>query len=505
MSQTPRLSPELLRLIFQYLCPHCCGELEWPHWPESDELLVAHQQDSLALFHLCLVSRQFRDIAEEILYHQFNPYYTKRSDRLWGRRLEPFLRTIATRPDLARSVKAAFIRPPLFRSLDVWLSRDAFGHCARAFGTSIPELWEKRKKNYPERPVSNSDRIIRQFFTGVGRHTGDIRNSMPFLVAPELITMLVALLPNLCHLKFEDYADFISTATASALGLTKLTLKTLDMSLPSGGRLTQWEPDEAKRPLTSLIHYVPDLETLITYHHHFLPESQNLKTLCIRAKGRANLIGVQRLLPYWTGQLSAFSFTDISEQGFGVDEKGLIKHFDNERFRPYLKSLHLDVRYQVHPGHTLDMRGMPSFKPFTHLETLFIATYSLYNTQLSTELDHQSLVSILPSSIISLTLVEHDKPTPPERLREGLLGLAKAKPTLFEQLKKIRCDSKQVYNDHLKDAFEGVGVDFGFHEFPRRCWSYSRQPLPMQIPHLLDSRSYPYLRRQRELADEGVF
>lgn len=77
------------------------------------------------------------------------------------------------------------------------------------------------------------------------------------------------------------------------------------------------------------------------------------------------------------------------------------------------------------------------------LETLFLTTRSIYNMN-STSLDDQSLVSIVPPSITSLTLVNHDKPIPPERLREGLLGLANTKITHFKQLKQIRCDSKEA-------------------------------------------------------------
>jgi hypothetical protein len=119
------------------------------------------------------------------------------------------------------------------------------------------------------------------------------------------------------------------------------------------------------------------------------------------------------------------------------------------------------------------MKPMPSFKVFAKLKTLFLTTYSIYNTS-SASLDDQSLVSILPSSIMLLTLVDHDMPAPPERLREGLLGLASAKPTLCRQLEQIRCDSKEASDDSVRGTFERVGVDFSYKELPRGDWSYKR-------------------------------
>lgn len=121
---------------------------------------------------------------------------------------------------------------------------------------------------------------------------------------------------------------------------------------------------------------------------------------------------------------------------------------------------------------------MPNFKVFTKLETLFLTTRSIYNMN-SASLDDQSPVSIWPPSITSLTLVDHDEPTPPERLQEGLLGLANAKITLFKQLKQIICDSKEACNDHVRGTFERVGVDFSYQEFSRASWSHTREPLPI--------------------------
>ncbi|KAJ0137582.1 Uncharacterized protein HZ326_19429 [Fusarium oxysporum f. sp. albedinis] len=104
-----KLSPEILRCMFAYFCPHCCNEYQCPFGapPELNRV-----QDNTTLYNLCLVSRYFRPFAQEILHHSFDPYYTSwDAPNPWERRLEPFLQTIASRPDLARSVKQCVHQP----------------------------------------------------------------------------------------------------------------------------------------------------------------------------------------------------------------------------------------------------------------------------------------------------------------------------------------------------------------------------------------------------------
>ncbi|KAH6873917.1 hypothetical protein B0T10DRAFT_588421 [Thelonectria olida] len=469
-SSRSRLSLELLRLIFAYFCPHCRGHLESPHWAEPRELQTACQQDARTLFNLCLVSQQFRDAAQEIMYHEFNPCHVRDqslspSSNPWERRLEPFLQTIASRPDLARSVKGAFLRAPLLESLDFSHSRHAFEQCAHALGTSAFNLWKQREHG-PQAGISiNYYRTNRAFLVG-GLKPDRIRPDVCVsIVASELLTMLVALLPNLHHLKVEEEAEDrwrfdISRETVNSLRLARLPLKTL----------------ETDRPLNWLLNLVPDLETLVIHHTGaFWRDLPSLKTLRLMDGGTINLLAIHRSLSECTGHLSSFSYRGASE-----DEWDIVQLLDQESFRSTLETISLDLRVRMSPGHTPYMKPMPSFKAFTRLETLFLTTYSIYDRS-SASLDDQSLVGILPLSITFLTLVDHDRPTPPERLREGLLGLANAKPTLFMQLKEIRCDSKEACDDYLRDMFERVGVDFRYQEFPRSGWSYHREPLPVAV------------------------
>lgn len=188
------------------------------------------------------------------MYHEFDPWYVRsQSPNAWERRVEPFLRTIASRPDLARSVKAAFLGIPVFEGLDFFHSRDVFEQCVHALGTSAFNLWKQREHIFP--PMSTLIyRTYRAFFVK-GLDPGDLapRVYIP-IVASELLAMLVALLPNLRHLRVMEngvqspWGFDISMATISSLGLTRLPLKTLEID----------------RPLQTLLEIVPDLDTLVT-------------------------------------------------------------------------------------------------------------------------------------------------------------------------------------------------------------------------------------------------
>jgi hypothetical protein len=74
------------------------------------------------------------------------------------------------------------------------------------------------------------------------------------IITCEVLTMLIALLPNLCHLRVEEnslktlWRIDISTATVNSLRLTARSLKTLEID----------------RPLSSLRTLAPNLETLVT-------------------------------------------------------------------------------------------------------------------------------------------------------------------------------------------------------------------------------------------------
>ncbi|KAL7949803.1 hypothetical protein V8C42DRAFT_311965 [Trichoderma barbatum] len=121
------LSNEVLEQIFGDFCLHCRADCQLPAPTDAYFRGTEQQCDSpswyalerQALFSLCLVSRQFRDIAQSVLYHEFTLGYGdswKSIAYRWDRRLTSFMRTVARRPDLARRIKRALIHHYLIKT-----------------------------------------------------------------------------------------------------------------------------------------------------------------------------------------------------------------------------------------------------------------------------------------------------------------------------------------------------------------------------------------------------
>ena len=92
------LPTEIITNICTLLCSHCYEVIEQNDGPPDFDQ-PTHQPDQDALLSLCLTSSRLRDIAQTTLYHRVY-LETFRVDRLVS-----LLRTILSRPDLARSVE----------------------------------------------------------------------------------------------------------------------------------------------------------------------------------------------------------------------------------------------------------------------------------------------------------------------------------------------------------------------------------------------------------------
>jgi hypothetical protein len=113
------LPQEVFTLIVSQLCLHCHERERGRIIPytylerECDfnkpELSTWYYLNRLALYNLCLVSRQCRSIAEPILYHEFPPFWafypSPSAYPDWADRLAMFLRTVGL-----DSAKAAYVR-----------------------------------------------------------------------------------------------------------------------------------------------------------------------------------------------------------------------------------------------------------------------------------------------------------------------------------------------------------------------------------------------------------
>ncbi|KAK7211334.1 hypothetical protein V2G26_018512 [Clonostachys chloroleuca] len=442
-----RLSPELLRMIFAWFCPHCCGSFDWKNWADrgDDE---QHEHGVRSLVDLCLVSVAFRNAAQEILYHSFDSRYpTKSPSRL---RLELFLRSIAGQPDLARSVKAVSLDQSSFENLDFFASRDAFDDCAHALGTSALDIWKQAEHVY--RAQAQHPGCEAFFVRDADPGSWAQHPPFPFL-ADELLTMLVALL--LSYLKVDSFIEDLdpSRATSNAIGLTRLPLKTLDTNLR----------------FESLLGLSPDVETLVCrsrlqyrLSRDSLPSLQSL----VFDGSSVDHRDVQHLLSACTGHLSHFSY-----RGPNATAEEIVRVLSTERLHATLQSIHIDCRLRNFIDRN---RVMPNFRPFLNLRTLFLSIFLMHP---DADSDSHALVSMLPASIESLTLMGNDVGLTYDYtqskftrcLRNKLLGLAEAKATAsgFEHLSRVRCDAPQVYTRYVRGRFRRVGVDFVYQEFPR--------------------------------------
>ncbi|CAG7559081.1 unnamed protein product [Fusarium equiseti] len=209
-----------------YFCSHCYEEYQLPYGP----LLGAEKaQDSGTLYNLCLVSRSWRDVAQQVLYHSFHPDYPpprkrilKSAENPWKLRLEPFLRTIAARPDLACSIQTVILRDLVIYGLDFYESRRAFDECARALGTSSREIY------YKGHHASAPSAIREAFFLGTPISILPDASTLASEIAGELLSALVAFLSQLKQLSIEEeylwggWKYNLSPTTLDALGVTSI-------------------------------------------------------------------------------------------------------------------------------------------------------------------------------------------------------------------------------------------------------------------------------------------
>ncbi|CAH0022224.1 unnamed protein product [Clonostachys rhizophaga] len=441
-----RLSPELLRMIFAWFCPHCRGKFEWENWAD-DDVSEERGQDICSLVNLCLVSVAFRNAAQEVLYHSFDTHYLSMSrSRL---RLEQFLRSIAARPDLARSVKAVSLHPDSIARLDFFASRDAFDHCAHALGTSALDLWRQTELVYRANPQTQHPGCEAFFVRDADPGSWAQGPSIPF-VASQLLTMLVALLPNLSYLKVDSNTDQLdlSRATSTAIGLTRLPLKSLDTILR----------------FESLLKLSPDIETLVCRSRSRLSWNSlpSVRSLVV-ASSSVDSLDIHDLLSVCTGDLSNFSY-----RGTNATAEQIVRVLSTERLHATLQSIHIDCRLV---NFIVRNRVMPNFTPFLNLRTLFLSIFLMHP---DADSDSQALVSMLPASIESLTLVGNDAGLTFDYnqakfircLRNKLVGLAEAKANAsgFKHLSRVRCDASQVCTRYVRSRFKRVGVDFMYQE-----------------------------------------
>lgn len=448
------LPPEVLRLIISQFCAHCCGEYEQPFEVHFSV------QDTTALYNLCLVSRRLRNVSQEIMFHYFGARSI--SSRLvgngWKWQLGPFLRTVAARPDLARSVKVASLHWLLFCRMDFDESKNIFDKCAKSLGTSAFSVFlgSRSDQDSPTNKIRESFLLRGPVPKGVGQE-----EYCP-VVASELLAIMLAILPQVFYLGVIEDAGFIGNArgwdldvsvpTLDAIGANALALKTL----------------ESDYGMPDLLSRAKNLETFVTCGHGrgcvsfkgqndaCSPALPSLKRLHILRLGK--LGPITGILRGFTGQLTTFSYTAAEP-----DILTLVQCLDRPRFRKTLESMRLDLRCM--PG--AEIQPMASLKLFTKLRTLFLPGRPIYGCDAS-DFEPQSLIDILPPNIESLTIVDYGLPTASRyRLYLDLLRLLNIKERLFPKLKSITSDSDRFSDPVLRGLFEQAGVVLIHEGLPR--------------------------------------
>ncbi|KAI1807834.1 hypothetical protein F4811DRAFT_549597 [Daldinia bambusicola] len=465
-----RLPNEILSLIFRNFCQHCRSE------SESDTLhdyIQGTRQrskdpswyslDCQALHLLCLTSKNFRDIAQPILYHDFMPGYgdSWRSESYeWGGPLAYFLRTVTQRNDLAAQVRRVYIHPLLVKNLDVILTKGILEQATLGLAISLSEYLD----HFPD--VGRLEACFCQ------RRT---------LFAP-LFGILLATLPNLSHLSLQvGHCSLpITPSTLKVAGVSKFSLKNIDISSEHSLYSNGYPMFSVDNHTYGILNLVDNIETL---NLHMCGSVLNPLRLKVRigtlriTRSRMDKGSIRNLLSSWTG-LETFVYEaapqDLLRDGClaGAPVEDGIVHFEPNyaiRYlydhRSTLKSLHLDFRNWSLFAHNLP-KPISSLRKFTALEDLLLNPSMVYSNRRT---ERHQLTGVLPPSIRKLQIAGTFGAFLPG-LARGLQGLADAACRGdFPHLREVKCDVVNNVDDYaLSGSFARANVKFGYEEYP---WS----------------------------------
>ncbi|KAH7267904.1 hypothetical protein MRS44_011806 [Fusarium solani] len=481
------LSNEILWNIFGYFCLHCQHEYNqsWDDRPfRSQDSSRGKQQpdakswysiDRHALFSLSLTSKRFCDLAQPILYHEFVLGYGDSwlsESYTWEGRLVSFIRTLSRRSDLAHRVKVMYIHTSLFgRNTDEsrTANRLVILEAAHALGIDLPEAWRQRMSRVTDAESCDWPEVY-QVFLGcylddkcelTERQRRHLHRAMTDGSFPgrrwmnaELVAILIAQTPHLEYLSLQGDNRWPSCGLAksslSALGVSNLPLKTLDLGI--GGY--------------PIIELAPGLETLNLHQYtlhfgHSIPNMPSLRTLRV-TDSLMLAVTLRKLLDACTGGLVAFEYEAAKDETQGLrgghfQASDAIEYLD--KHKSTLQVLHLDLSKR-----DVQMRKIPpdsSLKEFSALKHVFINSMPLFGFIQKREqnVDSRVLIRLLPPSIASLTI---EKNHYRNFVKEALFDLADWKiqnPGEFPNLTWVACRPKSK-SSTLASLFQAVGVNF---------------------------------------------
>jgi hypothetical protein len=466
---------------------------------------------------LCLASKRLRDVAQQVLHHEFVLGYGdswRSASSSWDRRLTSFLRTVGRRPDLAVVVRRVSLHPKLLEAAELG---DAVGvvelrRMGRGLGLEIPD--ESRPPRYQGRhgelkqpPVIERwrpdlrpsrcayrlgprGRELRMRYVDAYTSADSFRER--HALGLEILAILIGTLPSVERLSVEqtvvDYeTPYLSALRSVAMKSRPRLLKTLDIATHDYMLETMLQVPSQAAGILEL-----SKDTLQTLNLHMCngfwtnpehaPTFRSLKTLRL-INSRLSAVELGVLLSCCTGGLTSFTY----EAARSFHRPGNTSEFHPpeaiESLRVHvrtLRTLHLDLRQVV-----TDARVQPmlqaSLVDFTALENIFLSVNMLWvegSRGVTGEVvASPQLPQLLPANTTSLSIAGRHRFNNLQQLSARLLGLARAvaEEGKLSRLRHVRCDSK--FNRGLDDGlgpdicgiFQGAGVEFGLG-----CWPPSQ-------------------------------
>lgn len=471
------LPTETLGSIFEHFCLHCChGDTEGPdsyfrspdHHQQQQEpherswYLADYRQP---LVSLCLVSRRFRDAAQQVLHHEFVLGYGdswRSAYSSWDRRLTSFLRTVGRRADLAAAVRRVSLHPRLLEAAElgdtgaaVELRRMGRGLGLVGSGDEAgPPCYQGRpdhgmhRRAFPGRTyedirheVQYADRTPRMAYVDLYTSQESFRER--HALGLELLAILIGILPSIERLSIQQTVVDYDTPYLSGLRSMNTAkgarhLKTLDFATHDHSpELMIKVPSQGAAALELAQGTLQTLNLHMCNGFWSTPEDaptfRSLKTLRL-TQSHLTPVELRVLLSCCTGGLASFTYeaASICSSFYGTQFhpreaiEALTPH------RRTLKALHLDLR-PVFESLFIQPMAPASLADFTALEDLFLSANTLWRKdQASSPADEAEgararlLPRLLPASTASLCITGPDVDRRLRLLPAELLGVARA-------------------------------------------------------------------------------
>ncbi|KAF4966389.1 hypothetical protein FSARC_5898 [Fusarium sarcochroum] len=505
-SSISRLPDDVLWLIFTEFCLHCHGgySQSWDerplrpirsrrkrHQASDDKSWYSIERQNLVS--LSLTCKIFRDVAQPILYHEFalgcgsswlSDLYT------WEGRLVSFMRTLARRRDLARSVQVIYVHTLLIYEKDKKEqeeNRTAIQEAAHSFGIDLPTVWEQRLSTISPDDSIDWPEVYPVFLGAYLNDKPDLTEkqkrrldramndgSKPALrwMNAEMVAMLITLTPNLQYLSLLGGPQWPSCglpkSALQSLGVSTLPLKVLDLGVGA----------------SSIIELAPYLETLNLHQSFHIGWPITTKMPYMRTLRLTDVLisagTLQGLLSACTGGLVAFeyeAFADEMRRAHG-DSGPSISHFHAFEAIEYLKmhkntlqTLHLDLSNLKE-----EIEKIPegtNLKEFTTLQHIHINTALLFGFGPLSESfdDDQELIRFLPTSVVSLAICRNGSSSFTKKVLASLADGISKDQNVLPFLKWVGCSGEDM-SSALKPLFEARSI-----EFSDRAW-YLRELRP---------------------------